>query len=102
MSEELRLTLVRDVTPDECDWLDRTWHAGDVVRRFMGATYGCITYSGVACCVDDDGPFFELPTSALKVTYEPTSLPPLPLAPGGEDSDETQPCEVPSETRWWG
>jgi hypothetical protein len=61
----VKLRLTRDVTPDECDWLDRTWSEGDIVLQFFGATYGCVTGSGIACSYGD-GPFFELPADALK------------------------------------
>jgi hypothetical protein len=59
--------LTRDVTPDECEWLDRTFREGETVVQFTGATYGCITGDGVACSLNGDNPFFELPLDALAV-----------------------------------
>ena len=59
------LELTRDITLEECDWLDTTIKKGDKVHRFTGSTYGCISYSGVDCSVDGKNPFFELPANAL-------------------------------------
>jgi hypothetical protein len=59
------LELIRDVTREECYWLKTTFKKGDKVHRFTGVTYGCISYSGVACSVDGKKPFFELPANAL-------------------------------------
>lgn len=60
-----KLKLTRDVTPDECEWLDRTFKAGETVFEYHGATYGCCG-AGVACCeVDGENPFFEMPQDAL-------------------------------------
>jgi hypothetical protein len=59
------LELIRDVTREECYWLKTTFKKGDKVHRFTGVTYGCISYSGVACSVDGKNPFFELPANAL-------------------------------------
>tara|TARA_B110000879_G_C10989847_1_gene438825 strand:- start:231 stop:392 length:162 start_codon:yes stop_codon:yes gene_type:complete len=52
------LELTRDITLEECDWLDTTFKKGDKVHRFTGSTYGCISYSGVDCSVDGKNPFF--------------------------------------------
>ena len=65
------LRLTRKVTPNECEWLKRTFKAGEVVAEFNGATYGCITNEGVACIelkdLDHGAPFFELPWDAVEV-----------------------------------
>jgi hypothetical protein len=55
----------RDVTTDECEWLDETVKQGTVVHKFYGATYGCIGPSGVAVIFSEKTPFFELPYDAL-------------------------------------
>lgn len=64
MPERLRLT--RDVTREECDWLDRDYRAGEIVWDYLGHTYGCCTDSGRAVSQEPDTPpFFELPEEAL-------------------------------------
>mgnify|MGYP001377208461 CR=1 FL=1 len=46
-------------TPDTPFW------QGDVVERFRGVTYGCITPDGIACIRNGEGPFFEVPRDAV-------------------------------------
>jgi hypothetical protein len=60
------LRLTRDVPMCE-SCADRDMRQGEIVHRFRGATYGCITPSGTACSISEDGgiPFFEMPTDAL-------------------------------------
>lgn len=60
----MKFKLTRDVTKDECRWLDRTMAAGEVVHRYDGCTYGCVG-AGIACSVDGETPFFELPRDAV-------------------------------------
>jgi hypothetical protein len=60
------LKLTRTVTPDECSWLDRTYFKNEVVYKFGGCTYGCISPNGIACSEDGETPFFELPINAVK------------------------------------
>lgn len=67
-----RFVLIRDVTRDECHWLDDRMVAGEVVFRFTGPTYGVIDHdSGMACSASGpkENPFFELPRDAL-VEYD--------------------------------
>ena len=60
------LILIREVTPDECNWLSRTYAEGEKVFGYFGHTYGCIA-NGVACTEEDgETPFFELPTNAVE------------------------------------
>ena len=66
----LKYTLVRDVTREECPWLDKDWTVGEEVFHFFGATYGCVSNMGTACSVDGDNPFFEMPTSALRIVRD--------------------------------
>lgn len=63
----MKYTVNRDVTPDECPWLRETITAGTTVYQCMKATYGCISWTGEAVTLADDGgyPFFELPVEAL-------------------------------------
>jgi len=60
------LTLNRDVTKEECFWLDRDFKKGEKVYEYTGHTYGCIQGSGTACSlVPGETPFFELPTESI-------------------------------------
>ena len=61
----MKLLLTRDVTPAECPWLSRTFIKDEIVYRFDGYTYGCISPGGIACSLDGAFPFFELPRSAV-------------------------------------
>jgi hypothetical protein len=65
-----KFKLTRDVTKDECSWLDRTFAAGEIVHKFNGGTYGCIG-AGIACSIDGGTPFFELPRDALQLVEKP-------------------------------
>jgi hypothetical protein len=60
----MRFRITRDVTQDECYWLDRSFRAGEIVHDFTGATYGCVG-TGMACSMNGQNPFFELPRDAL-------------------------------------
>jgi hypothetical protein len=58
--------LIREVTPKECQWLDRVYPAGEIVYKYYGATYKCIGENGFAFCREaDQTPFFELPNDAV-------------------------------------
>lgn len=62
----MQYILNRDVTQEECSWLDRDFKEGERVFRYSGPTYGCISGGGEACCeVEGETPFFELPMNAL-------------------------------------
>lgn len=63
----MRYQLTRDVGMDECPWLGRDYAAGEVVFRYSGVTYGCISPSGEPVSLDGEIPFFELPRDALEV-----------------------------------
>ena len=64
----IEFLVVRDVTIEECDWLQATIKKGSIVYKFYGATYGCIGPDWIAITLREDGknPFLELPYSALK------------------------------------
>jgi len=66
----MKYILIRDITPFECGWLEETVSKDRVVERYNGATYGCISSEGMACCYHQSGPFFELPKSALEQIEE--------------------------------
>lgn len=60
--------LIRDVTIEECPWLKRDFKTNEVVYRFEGATYNCITKKGKAYTEKEDtNPFFELPNDATEL-----------------------------------
>lgn len=70
MSDKLKRTpklykLIRNVTPSECRWLERIFLKDEIVHKFYGNTYGCVSDEGIACSIDGDTPFFELPYRAL-------------------------------------
>jgi hypothetical protein len=62
-----RIVLGRNLTRDECPWLDRDLKKGDVVYRFLKTTYQCInTENGIACSYEPgEHPFFEIPLDAI-------------------------------------
>ncbi len=61
-----RRYLQRDVTPDECPWLEDTMKKGTRVFLFHGHTYGLIGPGGVATTEKFNVmPFTELPDEAL-------------------------------------
>lgn len=45
--------------------LHRDFREGEEVYLYQGPTYGCISHNGVACSVDGNLPFFELPKNAV-------------------------------------
>jgi hypothetical protein len=64
MNEIYKVT--RDVTPKECDWLDRTFKKGEIVYLYTGCTYGAIG-SGIAVTEKlNELPFLEIPLNAIE------------------------------------
>lgn len=62
----MKYKVTRDVTTEECHWLDSDVKEGTEVYEFIGHTYGCITPSGIAVSlVDGERQFFELPAEAM-------------------------------------
>lgn len=61
------MILTRDVTREECDWLERDLKKGKRLYKYLGCTYGCISDKGIAMTEDKGGgePFFEVPIDAL-------------------------------------
>lgn len=70
-SRPLRYELVRDMTPGEKGFYgDKSMVAGQQVYRFTGNHYGCIpvmTGTLVSNTGPQDYPFYEIPTSCLRV-----------------------------------
>jgi hypothetical protein len=68
MKYDIEYEITRDVTKEECHWLDETIKAGTTVYLYDGCTYGCISDAGEAVSiVPNVDPFFEIPRNALKV-----------------------------------
>ena len=61
--------VVRDITREECDWLDKDIKEDTIVYKFYGVTYGCISSNGIAVTLSSEGdnPFFELQYDSLKI-----------------------------------
>jgi len=38
--------LTRNVTKEECDWLDRDYKKGETLFAYNGCTYGCVSHDG--------------------------------------------------------
>ena len=62
-----RCILSRDVTIEECGWLDKDMKKGEVVFFYSGYTYGCINEGTAVTKEDGVLPFFELPDDALNI-----------------------------------
>lgn len=59
-------TLIRSLTPEEFPWLERALPAGKEVYEFIGYTYGCISWGGIAVSDEpDEIPFYEVPFDAV-------------------------------------
>ncbi len=62
----MKMQLIRNVTTNECGWLNKSLKKGEIVYRYMGNTFGCISSDGVAVSIEKDKkPFFELPENAV-------------------------------------
>lgn len=58
--------IVRDLTPEDCHWLDGTITKGTLVYHYTGYTYGCISRNGIAVSlVLGETPFFEVPNDSV-------------------------------------
>jgi hypothetical protein len=63
-----KFRITRDVTPDECSWLEGTLERGKELHEYIGYTYGVVSPAGVACSLNSgETPFFEVPITALEV-----------------------------------
>lgn len=68
--KNFQLTLAKDVLKKDHKWLKRDFKKGEQVYLFTGSTYGCIGKNGLACTLDGQLPFFELPATALAIKHE--------------------------------
>lgn len=63
---EPSVTMTRDVTTDECPWLDADIPAGTILYKYWGYTYGCVSPAGIALTREQsEPPFFEVPRDAI-------------------------------------
>lgn len=64
----MELQLKRDVTKEECSWLEKDLKKGDIVYKYTKHTYGAISPTGIACSKEEGkDPFFEVPVDAFKL-----------------------------------
>jgi hypothetical protein len=64
---EHRIITARDITPDECPWLDDVVPAGTPLWTFTGATYGVIGDGESVSTERGRYPFFEIPRGSYEV-----------------------------------
>ena len=58
--------LKRDVTVQECPWLERDYCKGELLHEYYGFTYGCISPSGMAMSEQPNTtPYLEIPCDAV-------------------------------------
>jgi len=69
-TEYLRLKLSKDVLKKDFKYLNRDFKKGELVYLHTGETFGCIGKNGLACTLDGNLPFFELPAGVLSIEYE--------------------------------
>ena len=62
---ESKVTVGRDVTQNECSWLERDYKKGETLYLYFGATYGCIGSGRAVSEQEGETPFFEFPRDAL-------------------------------------
>ena len=61
------LVLKRDVTQQECPWLNTDLKVGTTVWSYSGQVYGCISPTGIAVTAKAaETPFFEVPRNAIE------------------------------------
>jgi hypothetical protein len=66
----MKYVVIRNVTPNECEWLEETIKKGTEVYKYYNHTYGCISPNGIAVSKEHgEIPFFELPRNALQVIH---------------------------------
>lgn len=62
--------VIRDVSVEECHWLEEPVTKGTIVEHFFGCTYGCISDYGTAIKFIGKDYFVELPMNSLKEIKE--------------------------------
>jgi uncharacterized Fe-S cluster-containing MiaB family protein len=57
--------------PESENYSGRAIQKGEIVFRYRGCTYGCISSEGVACTFAPDvEPFFEIPSDAIRIVLQ--------------------------------
>jgi len=75
------LRLSRDVTTNECDWLEEDLTAGTIVYAYT-STMGCISMNGWGVTRQPQTPpFFELPLDAIEAVTLTYDNPPFEMIP---------------------
>jgi len=63
----MSMKTVREITTQECPWLDDDIPEGTEVFLYHGCTYGCISSNGIAVSlVEGQVPFFQVPTDSVE------------------------------------
>ena len=57
--------LNRDVTTNECFWLDKDYKKGTALTLFTDHTFGCISDYGKPVILEDNDFFLEIPCDAI-------------------------------------
>lgn len=68
--KNLQFKLSKDVLKKDHKWLKRDFKKDEIVYLYTGYTYYCIREKGLACSLDGNMPFFELPATALFINYQ--------------------------------
>lgn len=64
----MKTILIRDVTKEECPWLDQDFKKGKIVYKYNGYTNGCISPDRTAFTeIENEIPFFQLPNDSFKL-----------------------------------
>ena len=63
----MSMKVVREVTTEECPWLEESVAEDTEVFLYHGPTYGVVGPTGVAVSLaENQAPFFELPIDSVK------------------------------------
>lgn len=66
--------LNRNVTQNECLWLENNLMKGTKVYEYLGCTYGCIGDGEAVSLEPDQTPFMEIPLDAIDWKVELTEV----------------------------
>ena len=62
----VNMKMIRDVTKEEYQYLDKDIKKGEIVYEYYGHTYGCIGPKGIAITfVKGETPFYEVPIDSV-------------------------------------
>ncbi len=64
----MKYRVTRVLTRKEASNIEGIIRKGDVVYRYTGCTYGCISPMGTAVSIEENkNPFFEMPNDSIRV-----------------------------------